>query len=93
MSDVDEAEVEDLVRRAIRATYAPGQLEEIDYVDVHYQEFDEDSHVLRARAPTHGLLGYERWLAVSIDDRTVHLRGDGQAGPTEYYVRARIAPP
>lgn len=93
MPDVDEAKVEDLVRRAIRATYAPGQLEGIDYVDVHYLEFDEGSHVLRARAPTHGLLAYERWLVVSIDDRTVQLRGGGQAGPTEYYVRARIDPP
>lgn len=93
MPDVDEAEVEDLVRRAIRATYAPGQLERVDYVDVHYEEFDGGSHVLRARAPAHGLLAYERWLAVSIDDRTVHLRGDGQAGPTEYYVRARLDPP
>lgn len=89
----DENEVEDLVRRAVRSTYAPGQLERVAYVDVHYLKFDEGSHVLRARAPSHGLLAYDRWIVVSLDDRTVHLRGDGQAGPTEYYVRARIEPP
>lgn len=90
MPDVDETEVEDLVRKAIRATYAPGQLDDIDYVDVHYQQFDKGSHLLRARAPTHTLLAYERWFAVTLDDRRVHIKGDGQAGPTEYYVRARI---
>lgn len=93
MSDVDETEVEGLVRRAVMATYAPDRLEDVGYVDVHYQEFDEGSHVLRARAPTHDLLPYERWLVVTIDDRAVHLRGAGEAGPNEFYVRARIEPP
>ena len=88
---VDEAAVEDLVRRAVRATYPPSQLErEVTYVDVHYERFDAGSHLLRARAPGHELLAFERWLVVTLDGRAVHLRGDGQAGPTEYYVRARI---
>lgn len=91
MSDVDETAVEDLVRRAVRATYGPRKLEAAGYVDVHYQQFDDGSHLLRARAPGHELLAYERWLVVEIDGQAVHLRGDGQAGPTEFYVRARIA--
>lgn len=90
MEDVDESEVEDLVRKAVRATYAPGKLDDIDYVDVHYRRFDDGSHLLRARAPTHELLAYRRWVVVTMDGRKIHLRGDGQAGPTEYYVRARI---
>lgn len=90
MSDVDEAEIEDLVRQAVRATYGPRKLEAASYVDAHYQQFDDGSHLLRARAPDHELLAYERWLVVEIDGRPVHLRGDGQAGPTEFYVRARL---
>lgn len=90
MADVDEATVEDLVRRAVLATYAPGRLDDVDYVDVHYQGFDDGSHLLRARAPSHELLAYGRWLVVTIEGRAVHLRGDGQAGVTEFYVRARI---
>lgn len=90
MPDVDEAEVERLVRRAIRLTYASGRLDDIDYVDVHYEQFDAGSHLLRARAPEHELLAFGRWMAVTIDGREVHLRGDGQAGPIEFYVRARI---
>lgn len=90
MSDVDEAEVEDLVRQAVRATYAPRKLEAATYVDVHYERFDDGSHLLRARAPDHELLAYERWLVVTVGDRRIQLRGGGQAGPTEYYVRARI---
>lgn len=91
MPDVDETEVEDLVRKAVRATYAPGKLDrEIDYVDVHYRRFDRRSHLLRARAPDHELLAFGQWLVVTVDGRRVHLRGDGQASPTEFYVRARI---
>lgn len=91
MSEVDESEVEALVRRAIQATYAPGKLErEVDYVDVHYEQFDQGTHLLRARAPDHELLGYERWLAVTIDGRRIAFRGAGPSGLTEYYVRARI---
>lgn len=90
MSDVDESEIEDLVRKAVRATYAPGRLDDIDYVDVHYEQFDAGSHLLRARAPTHALLAYERWLTVTIDGQQIHLCGAGQSGPTEYYVRARL---
>lgn len=90
MPDVDEAEVEDLVRQAIRTTYGARKLEDTSYVDVHYQQFDDGNHLLRARAPGHELLAYGRWLVVTVGDRQVHLRGDGQAGPTEYYVRARI---
>jgi hypothetical protein len=91
--DVDESEIEDLVRRAVRATYPAEQLDrDVDYVDVHYEQFDEGSHLLRARAPDHELLAYDRWLVVTVADQQVHLRGDGQAGPTEYYVRARIEP-
>lgn len=90
MSDVDESEVEDLVRRAVRATYGAAKLDDTEYVDVHYQQYDDESHLLRARAPDHALLAYERWLVVTVDGRRVHLRGDGQAGPTEFYVRARI---
>ena len=79
------------MRRAVRATYPAAQLErDVEYVDVHYERFDAGSHLLRARAPGHELLAFERWLVVTLDDREVHLRGDGQAGPTEYYVRARI---
>lgn len=90
MSDVDETEVEDLVRQAIQATYAAGKLDDTAYVDVHYQQFDDESHLLRARAPDHDLLAYERWLVVTVRGRRVLLRGDGQAGPTEFYVRARL---
>lgn len=91
MPDVDESEVEDLVRRAVRATYAPGKLDrDIDYVDVHYERFDRGSHLLRARAPDHELLAFERWLAVTVDGRRVAFRGAGRAGLTEFYVRARI---
>lgn len=88
--DVDEAAIEDLVRRAVRETYPGGQLDAVDYVDVHYERFDAGSHLLRARAPAHELLAYEQWLVVTIDDRAVHLRGAGRASPTEFYVRARI---
>lgn len=91
MPDVDESEVEDLVRRAILATYAPDTLDrEVDYVDVHYEQFDAGSHLLRARAPSHELLAFERWMVVTIDGRQVHLRGAGRSGPTEFYVRARL---
>lgn len=90
MPDVDETAVEDRVRKAIRATYAPGRLDDIDYVDVHYEQFDAGSHLLRARAPDHRLLAYERWLTVTIDGEEIHLRGAGQSSPTEFYVRARI---
>lgn len=90
MSDVDESEVEDLVRRAVRATYGAARLDATEYVDVHYQQFDDGSHLLRARAPDHELLAYERWLVVTVDDRRVRLRGDGRAGPTEFYVRAQL---
>lgn len=91
MSDVDESVIEDLVRRAVRATYPPAQLEgSVEYVDVIYEQFDRGSHLLRARAPDHELLAFERWMVVTIDGQAVHLRGDGQAGPTEFYVRARI---
>lgn len=90
-SDVDESEVEDLVRRAVRATYPPAQLErEVDYVDAHYERFDAGSHLLRARAPRHELLAYEQWMTVTVEGGTVHLRGAGQAGPTEFYVRAKL---
>ena len=80
----------DLVRSAVNATYAPGRREQVDYVDVHYQAYDDGSHLLRARAPGHGLLSFERWLVVTVEGIRVHFRGDGQAGPTEFYVRARI---
>ncbi len=90
MPDVDEAAIEDLVRRAVLATYQPDRREAVDYVDVHYETFDAGSHLLRARAPTHALLAYERWLVVTVDGTPVHLRGAGQAGPTEFYVRARL---
>lgn len=90
MPDVDEAEVEDLVRQAVRATYGAGKLDDVDYVDVHYQAFDDGSHLLRARAPDHQLLAFERWVVVTVNGRPVHMRGDGHAGPTEFYVRARI---
>ena len=90
MPDVDEERIEDLVRSAIEATYDPARRERVDYVDVHYQGFDDGSHLLRARAPGHALLGFERWLVVTIDGTRVHFRGDGQAGPTEFYVRALI---
>lgn len=91
MAEVDESAVEDLVRRAVRATYPPGKLErDVSFVDVHYEQFDRGSHVLRARAPDHEILAFERWLVVTFDDGHVHLRGAGQAGPTEFYVRAKI---
>ena len=90
MSDVDESELEDLVRRAILATYDPGVRETVGYVDVHYQSFDDGNHLLRARAPKHALLAYERWFVVGVAGKRVHLRGGGQAGPTEFYVRARL---
>lgn len=90
MADVDESEIEDLVRRAIRGTYAPGKLERVEYVDVHYERFDAGSHLLRARAPGHELLAYERWMVVTVEGTPVHLRGAGASGPTEFYVRARI---
>ena len=93
MPDVDEERIEDLVLRAIEATYDPGRREGVDYVDVHYQAFDDGSHLLRARAPNHAFLAFERWLVVTVDDTRVHFRGDGQAGPTEYYVRARLEAP
>jgi hypothetical protein len=93
MPDIDESEIRDLVRRAVRATYPPAQLHrDVAYVDVHYEQFDQGSHLLRARAPDHELLAFDRWLVVTVAGQRVHLRGDGQAGPTEYYVRARIEP-
>ena len=89
--EVDETAIEDLVRRAVRSTYPPAQLaRDVEYVDVHYERFDDGSHLLRARAPEHELLAFGRWLVVTLDGEAVHLRGDGQAGPTEWYVRARI---
>lgn len=92
MPDVDEAAVEDLVRRAVRATYPREVLEhEVSYVDVHYQGFDAGDHLLRARAPDHELLAFGQWMTVRVEGGTVHLRGDGHAGPTEFYVRARLA--
>lgn len=88
--DVDEAAVEALLRRAIRTTYPPAQLERVDYVDVHYERHDAGDHLLRARAPDHDILALGRWLVVTLDGREVHFRGDGRAGATEFYVRARI---
>lgn len=91
MAEIDESEVEDLVRRAIRGTYPTAQLErDIDYVDVTYERSDQGTHVLRARAPAHELLAFERWMVVTIQGQKVHLRGAGASGPTEFYVRARI---
>lgn len=90
----EASEVEDMVRRAIQQTYPSAQLEQdIDYVDVHYERYDGGHHLLRARAPEHELLTFERWLKVTIDGRDVHFRGGGQAGPTEYYVRAILDEP
>ncbi|MFB6353140.1 MAG: hypothetical protein ABEJ92_03550 [Halobacteriales archaeon] len=91
---VEESTVEDLVRRAVRATYAPGRLEQdVDYVDAHYEQRHGDTHCLRVRAPDHELLAFERWLVVTLDDRRVHLCGAGRSGPTEFYVRARLDGP
>lgn len=91
---VEESTVEDLVRRAVRVTYAPGRLQrEVDYVDAHYEQPLEAGHLLRVRAPDHELLAYERWLVVTLDDRRVHLCGAGRSGPTEFYVRARLDGP
>lgn len=91
MSAVDEEAIEELVRRAVSRTYPRSTLDRhVDYVDVHYERFDAGSHLLRARAPDHELLAYERWMTVTVDGETVHLRGDGHAGPTEFYVRARL---
>ena len=89
MPDVDEAAIEDLVRRAVLASYGPDR-DAVDYVDVHYERFDDGSHLLRARAPTHALLAFERWFVVTVDRTPVHLRGAGQSGPTEFYVRAKL---
>lgn len=87
--EAEASEVEDVVRRAVQQTYPSAQLEQdIDYVDVHYDQYDSGHHLLRARAPEHELLTFERWLKVTIDGRQVHFRGAGQAGPGEYYVRA-----
>lgn len=89
--DVDESAVEDLVRRAIQATYAPGKLDrDVDYVDVSYESYEDGRHLLRARAPMHAVLGYERWVAVGLQDQRVHIRGAGHSGQNEFYVQAII---
>lgn len=87
----DASELEELVRKAVWRTYPAEQLEEeVDYIDVNYEQYDGDAHLLRARAPGHELLEYERWFVVTIADRGVHIRGAGHASPKEYYVRAKL---
>lgn len=89
MCDLAEAEMEDLVRGAIQASYSEKTLDsEVEYVDVHYLKYDHGTHLLRARAPSHDLLGYNRWMVVKVRDKTIHIRGDGHASPTDFYVRA-----
>lgn len=89
MADRDESAIEDVVRRAIQETYPEGKLEEeIDYVDVTYEDYNKGSHLLRAKAPDHELLSYERWMVVTLPSKTVKLRGAGRAGAGEFWVRA-----
>ncbi len=89
--NTDSSELEELVRKAVWRTYQPDQLEEeVDYIDVHYDQYDRSAHLLRVRAPGHELLEYERWMVVTIDGRGVHIRGAGDASPSEFYVRAKL---
>lgn len=91
MTEVAKSEVEKLVRRAIRATYPADQLEdEVDFVDAVYEGHEQGSHILRAHAPDHELLAYERWITVHLADRTVRIRGAGRSGRNEFFVHARI---
>jgi len=87
----DTAEVEELVKKVVRKTYPTERLEqEVDYVEVHYDQYDGDAHLLRARAPEHELLEFDRWLTVTVDGRDIYIRGAGRASPSEYYVRAKL---
>ncbi|MFB6360459.1 MAG: hypothetical protein ABEH59_03965 [Halobacteriales archaeon] len=89
--NTDSSELEELVRKAVWRTYPSDQLDEdVEYIDVHYDQYDGDAHILRVRAPDHELLEYKRWLVVTIEGRGVHLRGAGDASPSEYYVRAKL---
>lgn len=91
MSDLAEDDIEELVRRAVLETYPQAQREdEVDYVDARYEQLDAGDHLLRVRAPDHELLGFERWMTVTVDGTAVHLRGAGRSSSTEFYVRARI---
>lgn len=91
MAEVAKSEVAELVRRAIRATYPTEQLEDqIEFVDAIYEGYEQGSHILRAHAPDHELLAYERWVTVHFEDRTVRFRGAGRSGKNEFFVHARI---
>lgn len=90
MAETHESEIEELVRRAIRATYTPTRLEQVSYIDAIYEGHEDGTHRLRVRAPDHDLLGYERWVSVTFDRHRVAFRGAGPSGQNEFFVLVRI---
>ena len=60
------------------------------YFEVHHQAFDNGRHLLRARAPSHEMVTYERWMLVTVRDIPIHIPGDGYASPTDFYGRAKF---